>query len=90
MQVPNGCSVSAFRFGCVAPEYEAKGGEAHVTTGPWKSLEALCAACAFQEALGTDLEVSKIKMAPTFQRLYNICIFKESDVLFNTASRRNG
>lgn len=67
-----------------------KWGQAHVSTGLWKSLEALCAACAFQEALGTDLKVSRMKLAPTFQRLYHIYIFKDSDVIFNTESRRKG
>lgn len=65
-------------------------GESEVRTEVWKSLAAPCAACAFQEALVAVLNVSTVKLAPTFQRLCNICIFKDSDVLFNTESRRKG
>lgn len=53
--------------------------------GTWKSLEAVC---AFQGALGAGLEVSRMKLLPTFQRLYNICIFKDSDAMFSMESRR--
>lgn len=70
-------------FGCLDPACEGRWGQARVSTGLWKSLEVLCAACAFQEALSTDCKVSKMKLAPTFKG-YITSVFSKILMLYLT------
>lgn len=50
VQLPNDNGVSACQFLCVAPVYE-ENKVRHMSEQDWKSLGALNATCAFQEAL---------------------------------------
>lgn len=71
MEVTNGSGVSACQvprfFDCVAPASEGKQGQARVSAGSGKSLGALPAPCAFQEALDRyRFESPHKKLSPTF------------------------
>lgn len=64
--------------------------QAHVSAGLWKSLEALHATCSFKGALGRHRFESLQNKVVSYVSQANICTFKDSDVMFNTESRREG